>query len=280
MTETIPDRQRLLARKADLYHAIDVLRRDLEDGLIDPDSYDDMRRQYELEAAGILAQLDTLPAEKSASDRSANVTGTWAGDSKSPARPHHQDVTRPRRIPYRANAWLIGGALAIVAAAGAILLITALHPRSGTQSITGSAGQPSTSPVQIAQSEVRAHPKSYVAYVRLGQAEQAANHVPLAEQAYRHAVRLNPHRPEAPTLQAMILIANGRRAQGMKLLMAVKRSNPGYARAWLLDGLAAAHYKRYRARALHDWQTFLRLQPSGPVAKTVRQLIKAERKVK
>lgn len=249
MTASTSDRQQLLARKTDLYHAIEVLDRDRADGTIDPDSYQDMRRQYELEAAGILEQLDRLPVE---------------GEPR-------RSIRRP---------WLTFATLGIVVVAVAVILIGALHGRSGTQAITGDGGQAAMSPVQVAQAQVKQHPTSYIAYLRLGQADQNAKRVPAAERAYRQAMILNPRRPEAPTLEAMILIANGRRVQAMRLLTTAKNNNPSYARAWLLDGLAAAHDAGDRNRAIRDFKTFLRLQPKGAVAATVRQLLAAEQKVK
>jgi hypothetical protein len=86
-------------------------------------------------------------------------------------------------------------------------------------------------------------------------------------------MRLAPGRPEAATLHAMVLGAEGKGRSGLAQLRRVEARHPAYAKAWLIDGLLASQSARGRERAIASWKRFLALQPHAALAPTVRQWI-------
>lgn len=242
-------RSQLLERKEDLYEAIRALDRDREDGTIDPESYRATRSRYELEAAEVLEQLDGLAAPDAKADE--------------------------RKLP--ASRPLLVGSLGVALGALAIFLAAALHDR------TGSAGGPTPAPtatlppaVARAEAEVVRHPRSVPALLGLGTVLMNAGDNADADSVFRHAMTLAPARPEPPTMHAMVLSSTGKVIQARSVLHSVERSHPAYARAWLLDGILSARNAATRPHAIVAWKRFLKLQPTGNVARTVRGLLAQE----
>lgn len=244
-------RPRLEARKRDVYGAIHTLDRDHAEGTIDLDAYRRARARFELEAAGILAQLDRL-------------------DDSTP-----QEAGQTRR-----RTWLIVGATGIVVLAVALLLGGALRARTGNAAITGDVGQStpaaasnSSPQVLAAQNQVGIHPHDPLAALQLAIAYVDAGNNRAAEIAYRRAIQLAPRRPEARTQYAMFKGSAGNTRTALTQLSVVERDDPSYARAWLIDGLLSSRVPGGLPRAIRAWQRFLVLSPRSSVAPQVRALL-------
>src|SRR5690348_15174912 len=111
-------RSHLLVRKRDLYAALRTLEEDYRDGTIDEDTYRVARQRYEVEAAGILEQLDALPEDDAARAERRNDAAVRASRRYSP--------------------WiLIGGAASLIIAALVLFLVTATVPRGSNGTLTG-----------------------------------------------------------------------------------------------------------------------------------------------
>src|SRR5713226_8422952 len=116
MSET---RLHLMGRKRDLVAALRVLEQDHHDGIVDTAAYDAARRRYELEAAQVLEQLDRLPLDQ-------------------------EDPAPPAQLPRQEKRWswvATAATAALVVVTIVLFLITTVHPRRGTESITGIVGQ-------------------------------------------------------------------------------------------------------------------------------------------
>jgi cytochrome c-type biogenesis protein CcmH/NrfG len=248
-------RLRLVARKRDLVAALRVLEQDHLDGIVDTAAYDAARRRYELEAAQVLEHLDRLPPD--------------------------QERPAPRsQLPRRKKRWswvAIAATAALVVVTIILFLITTVHPRRGTGSITGDVGQRTparaTAPSpQLAAAEraVYAHPRSVDALVKLGTAYLESGNAVDADLSYRAAMSVDPTRPEPKTFHAMLLGTIKQYRQALALLRQVERTHPLYAQAWLLDGLLSARTKHGAIRAIASWLRFLALEPRSRLAPHVR----------
>ncbi len=251
-------RANLLMRKADLLAALRLIEQDYKDGVVDEDAYRTARQRYEQEAAEVLERLDALPP---------------AGDAGA-QRPSTRGTALPRWV-------FVAGTGVLVLAAMVLFLVLAIHPRSGSQTITGDAGQsnataPPSPRLLAAEREARAHPRSLVALVNLGNAYMNNGQVASADRTYQAAMKLDPSAPQPATLHAMILGYGGRPQQAHALLQQVERGHPAYSRAWLLDGMFS--FRSHRAYAIAAWQRFLALDPNGPFSARVRGWIAQAKK--
>ncbi|MDQ2742152.1 MAG: tetratricopeptide repeat protein [Chloroflexota bacterium] len=252
-------RTQLLSRKRDLFGALHVLERDFRDGVIDEEAYRAAVDRYETEAARILEQLDEMPVEAE-------------------GRPQPVGATAMKRA-------FAVGAVGLVLAVIVFLLLAATHHRLGNETITGSGGGPGatapsgTSPaVHAAEAVVLRHPHSAGAWVGLGNAYLNSGDLTSANGSYLAAIRLAPASPAPRVLHAMVLGMAGRPAAARTTLRQVERAHPSYARAWLLDGLYAPPGRPGYPYAIRAWNRFLALQPSGPMAISVRHWIAVARK--
>lgn len=244
----------LQARKHDLYTAIRTLTRDYEDGTVDDAVYQKARDRYEREAAQVLERLDALAVAPLSPPGMARRT--------------------------RLDAWpAVLIATGLVAGAVVLFLVAAVHNRgagtiTGSQPITGPTAAPvataAAAPLRTAQLQTRHHPTSVPAWLALGNAYLSAGNPREADRAFRTASRLAPGRPEARTLDALALAAEGRFTPALTLLSNVERSRPAYAKAWLTDGLIAARRSPGIPRAIRAWKRFLTLAPHSPVSAQVR----------
>lgn len=248
-------RDALLARKEDLYSALRLLEEDFREGGVDRAAYQAARERYEREAADVLRRLDGLSPE--------------AG--------------RRRKAPL---SWMTVGAATMIVVAMALILLFATHARSAGGTATGDEGGPTPvplgtpSPVLVAaESAALAHPRDYETLLRLGDAFLQTGDALSADRAYLRASAVQPQRPEAPTLHAMLLGAQGHDSQALSLLTSVERSHSRYARAYLLEGVIAAHHRGGYARAIRAWRHFLQLNPTGTIAARVRTWIRSAQKI-
>ena len=247
-------RSQLEHRKRDLYDAIRTLDRDRRDGSIDRDAYHDARGRYEMEAAVILERLDHLHAS-------------------APVAPNAASPRSRRRF-------VVVGAGAAVLLAVALFLGGALRARTGTAVITGDVGQTTPAPVSTqspqvlaAQGLVSAHPRDPNAELNLATAYVDVKNSQAANVAYLRAIRLAPRLPEPRTMYAMFKGSGGDVSGALAQLLLVEREHPGYAKAWLIDGLLSSRVPAGLPRAIHAWHRFLVLSPNASIAPQVRALL-------
>jgi cytochrome c-type biogenesis protein CcmH/NrfG len=238
---------RLLERKRELYDALHTLDRDLVEGQIDAEAYGHLRTRYEDEAADVLEAIDK---QTSGIDE------------------HSLRASRPR--PGTMKVMGIG---ALIAAA-AIFLASALHAGSAT-AITPTAVPTSGTSTAItrALATVAQHPRQLSSLLALGGAYMDARDATDADKTYRSAIPLAPSDPEPRVLDSVALSALGKTSEAEATLHSVEVSHPAFARAWLLDGLLSSRNAKTLPRAIAAWKHFLKLQPRGRVAVTVRQLL-------
>jgi cytochrome c-type biogenesis protein CcmH/NrfG len=251
MTET---RETLEARKRDLFAAIRTLDADYEDGTLDEAVYRSTRERYEREAADILAQLDMLAQE---------------------SRPV---VASP---PQWRRPMALGLTLLVIGGIIAVILLGAIQRRDENRALSQTASRsptPTSAALTKAMEAVLKNPRSAAAQLALGNAYFKLGETSQADIHYQAAAQLAPSDPRPVTLHAMVLGSGSRRAQALRILKRVEEAHPGYARAWLLDGLLSSHARATYPRAIRSWKRFLALQPNGPVAANVRHLIAATRK--
>jgi cytochrome c-type biogenesis protein CcmH/NrfG len=251
-------RGHLLTRREDLYAAIRQLEQDHREGTIDGDAYQTARHRYELEAADVLAQLDSEPDE----DAAPRSTGrTWSNWKNHPT-------------------WLLMTIfVGLIVVALALFLITAAHPLQGTGASSPSVATPRVpAALTAAVKQTERHPRSVSAFLSLGNTYLNLGDSRNADRAYRRAMALDPSRPEAKTLHALLIGSTGHYIKGLALLRQVEQAHPTYSRAWLLDGLLSTHLKHGSARAIAAWQRFLAVDPHNPLAPRVRQWIAGARK--
>jgi len=252
-------RSQLMTRKNDLLDALRLLDLDRAEGTVDEEAYRSARRRFEGEAAAVLQRLDALPGEQ---EDVASREGT-------------------RRASSRARWGVAAVTAAVVLAAIIIFLVEALRPRVAGGPITGNGPAGSTAPAALpssqllaAQRQVRLHRRSLRALLNLGTAYMNAGETRNADQTFQQAIALAPRRPEAATMHALLLGAGlNRPAAALSLLRRIEHANPGYARAWLVDGLLSARRPGLLARAIIAYQRFLALDPKAPVAPEVRTLV-------
>jgi tetratricopeptide (TPR) repeat protein len=255
-------RSQLLTRKRDIFAAVRLLEQDHHDGAMDDAAYRAARRRYELEAAEILQRLDALPPEPQLEGPALRAVSRTAGSNRS--------------------RMIVGATGAVVVAAIALFLLTALHPRSGSQTITGNGGQalpataaPTSPQLRAAERAVVLHPRSVDALINLGNAYLNAGQPALADRSYRRAIQLAPGEPQAQTLDAVAIASEGRFAQALAILRKIERDHPTYSRAWLTDGLLSSRSPSSYPRAIAAFERFLALDPHSSVSSQVRQSIQA-----
>jgi cytochrome c-type biogenesis protein CcmH/NrfG len=245
----------LLDRKRELYDALHTLDRDLAEGSIDAEAYEAMRNRYEEEAATVLQQID-------AEQRRRGFVGIAPCG----------DPPKRRTTSGRVKAIAI---LASLTAVG-IFLASALHARSATTAAPTPIATSSTpTAITAALASVAQHPHRVSALLALGNAYMDSRDTRDAEAAYRRAGALAPNNPEPQVLVATALASAGRRTEAEAILRRVETAHPAFARAWLLDGLLSARSSGTLPHAAVAWKHFLKLQPRGTVAQTVRRLLAA-----
>ncbi|HEX6506358.1 MAG TPA: hypothetical protein VF221_01885 [Chloroflexota bacterium] len=249
----------LEARKRDLYASLQQLERDRADGLLDDATYAASRQRYEIEAAGVLERIDRLDSEEPIEAR--------------PAR------RRSRRL------FVVAGASCVVVLAVGILLISALRARTGNAAITGDVGQATptallspTPRLLAAQRAEAARPNDINAVLQLASAYFDAGNVTGADRMYSRAIRLDPRRPDARTMHALLEGTNGRLSAGLTLIGDVESQDPRYAKAWFVDGFLASRSRAGLPRAIRSWRRFLELDPHSSIASEVRALLAAAEK--
>lgn len=259
-------RSQLLTRKRELFTAIRVLEEDHAAGAVDVQAYQSARHRFEMEAAEILQQLDSLP------NGELGEPTQQAGSAS---------VPRSRRTSTPVLLALSGMSVLIVA----VVLAVSLHGRAGGQSITGQ--QPgavivplptSSTRVLAAERVVQRRPRDVDALLHLAQAYSDSNDVGAADRVYLQAIKIDPNRPEAPTLHALVLAARKQYASALALLRRVEYLHPEYARAWLTDGLVASRRRPGYPRAIAAWNQFLLLMPHSSLAPAVRGYVLALRR--
>jgi Flp pilus assembly protein TadD len=119
---------------------------------------------------------------------------------------------------------------------------------------------------------IELEPTLAASYMDLGALRNQTRDYAGAEEALKKGLELNPDAPVAEYELAKTYSATGRWQQAAPLLEAVVKGQPDLAAAHVL--LANVRLKqRNGPAALHEYQEYLRLEPDGPMAPQVRDMV-------
>jgi len=119
---------------------------------------------------------------------------------------------------------------------------------------------------------IELEPKLAAAYMDLGALRNQTRNYPGAEEALKKGLELNPDAPAAEFELAKTYSATGRWQEAAPLVESAVKELPDLAPAHVL--LANIRLKQRNApAALHEYQEYLRLDPDGPMAPQVRDMI-------
>ena len=128
-------------------------------------------------------------------------------------------------------------------------------------SLVALASRQTQAAVTVAQAAVTASPHSPIAWITLGQALKADEHLEEAESAYAQAIRLNGAHPLAHMGLGELLIASGRPEEAVHEFQLVLMQRPTLAAAHMGLGSAFAFLAR-NEEALASYELVLALQPN------------------
>jgi cytochrome c-type biogenesis protein CcmH len=215
-------------------------------------------------------------------------------------------VSRPqRRDPGTgARRWRRRTVTSLALAAGlasvVILLVGAISPRSGSQTISGDPApgaaasdsgpsdgasasasdtwQQSATPDQLtaidaAVTRVRQNPKDVSGHLALANAYSAAGASQLAAVEYLAVAQLDPTNPEANTFLALLAYQAGQAAQGKTMVDRVLAAHPNYPEALYVRGLILLVALHQPQAAERDLNAYLTVAPSGSYRTAVETLL-------
>jgi cytochrome c-type biogenesis protein CcmI len=275
-------------RSADEVRRRELLRqlRDLDDdraaGKLTDADHARLREPVEREAAAVLRRVKTQGRAGTGSTKASSPPGRGADAG----------AKRWRRRTVVALAFAAG------AASVTILLVGAISPRSGGQSISGdpvpgatvSGGRPSdaasasdtwqqsATPEQLtaidaAVTRVRQNPKDVNGHLALADAYAAAGASQLAAVEYLAVAQLDPANAEANTYLALLAYEAGQAAQGKTMVDRVLAAHPNYPEALYVRGLILLVGLHQPQAAERDLTTYLAVAPTGSYRTAVETLL-------
>lgn len=270
-------------RRRELLRQLRDLDDDLATGKLTDADHGRLREPVEREAAAVLRRIKTQ--------------GRAAGSGPVKASPPHG-----RDAGAGAKRWRRRTVASLALAAGLasvmILLVGAISPRGGGQSITGDpapgaavsgdspsdgasaadAWQQSATPEQLtaidaAVVRVQQNPKDVSGHLALADAYAAAGASQLAAVEYLAVAQLDPANPEANTYLALLAYEAGQAAQGKTMVDRVLAAHPNYPEALYVRGLILLVGLRQPQAAERDLNAYLAVAPSGSYRTAVETLL-------
>jgi cytochrome c-type biogenesis protein CcmH/NrfG len=232
-----------------LLRSLDDLDAERAEGNVDDETYARLHADYTARAARVIHRLDGEPVA---------------------------EVNDVAPVSTRRRVATVAGIVAFAVIAG-VALAYGLGARLPGQTITGnSASQPQASAKeQLAQlrARVKAAPDDAAARISLAQALMGGQDVAGALTQFREAARLDPTNPEPFAYSGWLIRLQGYPDQGLTLLDKAIQLDPNYADARFFDGLILFRDKKQPEAAIPQFQQYLVLAPSSPLASQVRQLL-------
>ena len=269
-------------RRRELLRQLRDLDDDLAAGKLTDADHVRLREPVEREAAAVLRRIKTQSRTAGSGSTKASPQGRDAGAG----------ATRWRR---RTVASL---ALAAGMASVTILLVGAISPRSGGQTISGdpvpgaavSGGsrsdgasasdtwQQSATPEQLtaidaAVDRVRQNPKDVSGHLALADAYATAGASQLAAVEYLAVAQLDPANAEANTYLALLAFEVGQATQAKAMVDRVLAAHPKYPEALYVRGLILLTGLRQPRAAERDLTEYLVVAPFGPQRTAVETLL-------
>jgi cytochrome c-type biogenesis protein CcmH/NrfG len=270
-------------RRRELLRQLRDLDDDLAAGKLTDADHARLREPVEREAAAVLRRIKTQ-------GRSAGSGSTKA--TPPPRRDAGAGTRRWRRRTVTSLA-LAGGLAGVT-----ILLVGAIGPRSGGQTISGDpvpgaavsggsqsdgasapdAWQQSATPEQLAAideavARVRQNPKDANGHLALADAYSSAGASQLAAVEYLAVTQLDPANAEANTYLALLAFEAGQATQGKSMVDRVLAAHPNYPEALYVRGLILLVGLHQPQAAERDLTAYLAVAPSGSYRTAVETML-------
>ena len=272
--EAIVARIELEERHAAAMAALDEIEADREAGNLSDADYDQLKGRYERKLASVGRQLDDAESEGGRVEVAAPAAGTAATRSRWPA----------------AFGW-IGGLVGFVAIAW-LVMSTALRPRIGDDTITGSLpGQDEARsmggaamplmPVdaeRLAELEriVAADSTDVEALVELARLYLSAQAFSEVTRVTLKALSIDPDNPGAHTYLGMVLVSIDHVENGLAAFDRALESDPDYAQALLFKGMISFQRQDF-ATAVEAWEHYLDVAPQDASVDRIKGMLEAAR---
>ena len=242
----------LLQERARLYAELRELEFDFQAGKLAQSDYSVLKLEIENKAAGVLQQLDVLPASQSSANQ--NVGRQTSGQKRIPDETHKQ--------PFRRWQLAVGGSvLLLFGLTLGVVLTNSLRPRGSAQDsitgdfLTGTGGGESAR------------------FLQEGKAAFAKQDWPKAIEAFRQALAADPNQPEAHAYMGFILL-QADHADGA--LMAFDKAlavAPNLPMALWGKGMTLYQGKKDYAGAKEAFEKLLQMMPAGAERAEVEKIL-------
>ncbi len=242
----------LLQERARLYAELRELEFDFQAGKLAQSDYSVLKLEIENKAAGVLQQLDVLPASQSSANQ--NVGRQTSGQKRIPDETHKQ--------PFRRWQLALGGSvLLLFGLTLGVVLTNSLRPRGSAQDsitgdfLTGTGGGESAR------------------FLQEGKAAFAKQDWPKAIEAFRQALAADPNQPEAHAYMGFILL-QADHADGA--LMAFDKAlavAPNLPMALWGKGMTLYQGKKDYAGAKEAFEKLLQMMPAGAERAEVEKIL-------
>jgi cytochrome c-type biogenesis protein CcmH len=251
-----------------IYNYLRELEFDYEAGKLSQADYQDLRRDYEAQAAVALKESDSLPLPKErAPTERPRAKKTPSGAAQADAQ------------GFWRRGWVLacGGALILIFGVSlGLLLSTSLRPRqSEGDSITGDflTGTGAGGVAQSGSMGTTAASGDFSALVTQGKAAFERNDLPTAIDAFKRAATLNPDQPEPHAYMGLILAQAGHYDGALLAFDRALTNEPNFVLALWGKGMLLFHVKKDPAGARENLEKVLPLMPAGPEREEVQKTL-------
>ncbi|MEE9551102.1 MAG: cytochrome c-type biogenesis protein CcmH, partial [Candidatus Binatia bacterium] len=254
-------RAQLLYEQARHYTEIKELEFDYQAGRLSESDYQDLRPSYEAQAANVLRELDSSPAE-AMSEKRPHRAERQAKD----AGPAQNGKAPSRRV------WIFGATGAFLLVFGVtlgIFLSKSLRPRGSEQdSITGDFLTGTTPQVTDEINE-----KNLQNSLAQGRSAMERQDWPQAIEAFKKALAIKPDLPEAHAYMGIILTQAGHADGALLAFNRALSTNPEFPLALWGKGMVLYRDKGDLSGARENLQKLVSLLPSGAERDEVQRTI-------
>ena len=153
--------------------------------------------------------------------------------------------------------------------------VTQTAPSEGEAASPGQQPKPvSAEEVNMLENALKANPNDVNALTQLGNIYFDANQPQKAIDAYERALKINPKNADVRTDMAIMYRSLKDYDRAIKELKQAEADNPMHANSRYNLGIILLHDKKDFKGAIVQWEDFLRIEPSGERADTIRERLK------